>query len=134
MPNIIGKTKNVASLYYQQSLCVSIIVVARKSLVFGRIAKISNDLDSIAEYSHQPNIQFILKQLQMMIKPAQGRKYTKYILALAVPLLCVSPAAYRLLRSPQILKLPQEKFIRDLMTASSQDNNLKTLLQSLQSV
>ena len=69
--------------------------------------------------------------MQLSIKLVKGKKYTKNVLVFAVELLCVSLAAYRLIRNSQVILLPQEKVVRELMNESFQDENIKTLFEKL---
>ena len=59
--------------------------------------------------------------MELLLPQANGRGYTKYIIILAAELLCISKA----------ITLPREKFIRDLMSKSYQENNSAKLFETL---
>jgi len=96
------------------------------------VEKVIEDLSAITELDHLPNFQFIQEQLQMLNIPPRGRRYSKNVLVLAAELLSTSPAAYRLLRNSNVILLPHEKLVRDLMTRSFQDHYIKSLIEKLQ--
>jgi hypothetical protein len=57
-----------------------------------------DELKEMEDLHDSPNYQFILDQLQLMLKPPSGRRYTKHTLVFAAELLGISPAGYRVLR------------------------------------
>ena len=65
---------------------------------------------------------------QVILTPINGQWYNKHV---AAELLCISPAAYRMLQRYEAIILPREKTIRELMLKSQSDSNLGTLLESL---
>ena len=71
------------------------------------IDKVIDDLSTVTEFDHYPNFQFIQEQLQVLNRPARARRYSKNVLVLAAELLCVSPAAHKLLRDSNVILLPQ---------------------------
>jgi hypothetical protein len=79
-----------------------------------------------------PNFQFIHAQIQMLLTSKNNLRYSKHVMILAAELLCVSPAAYRMLRRSGVINLPREQTVRDLMTRSLDDQNLTAILQELQ--
>ena len=95
------------------------------------LSKAMKELNKIEELHDTPNFQFILEQLELLLQQVNGRRYTKHIIILAAELLCISPAAYRMLRNSKAIILPREKFIRELMSKSYQDNNLAKLFETL---
>ena len=66
-----------------------------------------------------------------MLTSSNGRRYSKHVLIFAAELICVSPAAYRLLPTSENLILPREKLVRELMNRSFQNNNLSKLFEKL---
>ena len=72
-----------------------------------------------------------MAQLEMLLIPPNKLRYTKYSLIFAAELLCVSPAAYRMLRGSQTIILPKQQMIRDLTSRSVQDSNMQTALNEL---
>lgn len=95
------------------------------------IDQVIDELSAISEFEHHPSFQFIQEQLQILSTPANGRRYTKNVLIFAAELLCTSPAAYRLLRNSNVILLPHETLVRDLMNKSLQDGKLKSLFERL---
>jgi len=80
-----------------------------------------NNIDDVANSSH---FQFLLAQLEMLLTPPNKLRYSKYSLIFAAELMCISPAAYRMLRGSRTIILPKEQVIRDLMSRSTQDSTL----------
>jgi len=72
-----------------------------------------------------------MAQTEMLLIPPNNLRYTNYSLTFAAELLCVSPAAYIMLRGLRTIILPKQQMIRDLMSRSIQDNNLQTALNEL---
>ena len=89
------------------------------------------ELSKIDDYEGSAHLQFIHAQLQMLLRPSNNLNFAKNIIVLASELLCVSPAAYRMLRNSGVMKLPREQLIRNLMSRSFQDSNLKPFFDSL---
>ena len=58
--------------------------------------KALQELNSIVDLHTSSHFQFLVAQLEMLLTPNKLR-YTKYSLTFAAELLCVSPAAYRML-------------------------------------
>ena len=77
--------------------------------------KVLTACEQIDELTEDPCLQFLQEQLQLMKSSANGRRYSKHVLIFAAELICVSPGAYRLLRSSQAIILPREKLVRDLI-------------------
>ena len=93
--------------------------------------KALEELNSIEDLHTSSHFQFLMSQLEMLLIPPNKLRYTKYSLIFAAELLCVSPAAYRMLRGLQTIILPKQQLIRDLMSRSVQDSNLQTALNEL---
>ena len=62
------------------------------------LEKSIQDLMEIEYLQDNPTSKLILEQLQLILTPINGRRYNKHLLILAAELLCISPAAYRMLR------------------------------------
>ena len=77
-----------------------------------------------------PRYQLILEQLQLILTPINGRRYNKHLI-LASELLCISPAAYRMLRRSEAIILPRERTIRELISKSLSESNLEKILETL---
>ena len=75
--------------------------------------------------------QLTLEELQRILTPINGHRYNKHLLILAAELLCISPAAYRMLRRSEAIILPRERTIRELMSKSLSESNLEKLLETL---
>jgi hypothetical protein len=95
------------------------------------LGKIMQEMDQMTDVHHLPNFQFLQSQLQMLLMPKNNFHYCKHVLILASELLCVSPAAYRLLRRSGAINLPNEQHIRNLMSCSYQDQNLPVVFNDL---
>lgn len=87
-----------------------------------------NNIDDVANSSH---FQFLLAQLEMLLTPPNKLRYSKYSLIFAAELMCISPAAYRMLRGSRTMILPKQQVIRDLMSRSAQDSTLGAALNEL---
>ena len=83
------------------------------------------------EVQESPQFQFLEVQLDYFLTPSNKINYTKYLLILAGKLLCISSAAYRMLRNSRVIILPRERLIRDLMSRSFQNNELQRLFKDL---
>ena len=59
--------------------------------------KALQELNSIVDLHTSSHFQFLVAQLEMLLTPPNKLRYTKYSLTFAAELLCVSPAAYRML-------------------------------------
>ena len=57
-------------------------------------------------------------QLAMILTSDSNIRFSKSVLIFAAQLLCVSPAAYRMIRSEGAMRLPREQLIRNLMSRS----------------
>ena len=66
----------------------------------------------------------------LLVKP-KGRRYDKETILLAAELYNVSPAAYKMLLKSGTLALPSVKIIKQLLSNSSSEENLKSLLSDL---
>lgn len=89
------------------------------------------ELNSIDDPHTSSHFHFLIAQLEMIPTPANKLRYTKYTLIFAAELLCISPAAYRMLRGSKTIILPKPQVIRDLMSRSFQDSSLQTVLNEL---
>ena len=90
--------------------------------------KALEELNSIEDLHALSRIQFLMAQLEMLLIPLNKLRYTKYSITFAAELLCVSPAAYRMLRGSQTILLPKQQLIRDFMSRRVQASNLQTSL------
>ena len=95
------------------------------------LEKSIQDLMEIEYLQDNPTYQLILEQLQLILTPINGRRYNKHLLILAAELLCISPAAYRMLRRSEAIILPRERTIREQMSKSLSESNLEKLLETL---
>ena len=68
-------------------------------------------LDCLVEYHDSSHFQFVQDQLQLMLTPPNGRRYSKHVIILAAQLHNLSPAAYKMLRMSKAIALPNEKLI-----------------------
>jgi hypothetical protein len=93
--------------------------------------KALHELYIIDDLHNSSHFQFLMAQLEMLLTPANKLRYTKYSLIFAAELLCLSPAAYRMLRGSRTIILPKQQVIRDLMSRSLQDSSLQTVLNEL---
>ena len=84
-----------------------------------------------SEVQECPQFQFLVAQLDNLLTPYNKIRYTKHLLILAGELLCISPAAYRMLRNSRTIILPWERLLRDLMTRSFQNNELPRIFEVL---
>ena len=84
------------------------------------------------EYIMQDNPTYQLILEQLILTPINGRRYNKHLLILAAELLFISPAAYRMLRRSEVIILPREITIRELMSKSLSESNLEKLLETLE--
>ena len=89
------------------------------------------ELTQMAITLKSPHLEFLQAQLQMLLTPKNNLRYTKHLLVFAAELLCISPAAYRMLRRSGAINLPREQLIRELMSSSFQDQNLPTIFSDL---
>jgi hypothetical protein len=90
------------------------------------------ELNKMTDVFETPNFHFLLAQMQMLLIPKNNFRYSKHTSVLAAELLCVSPAAYRMIRRSGILKLPKEQAVRELMSNSLQDQNVSAVFQEIQ--
>ena len=88
-------------------------------------------LEEIKELHDSTTCQFIIDQLQLLLTPPKGRRFTKHTLVFAVELWCISPAAYKMLQKSNTLTLPRDGMIRDLLDKTKGNENLTNLIQSL---
>ena len=88
-------------------------------------------LDCLVEYHDSSHFQFVQDQLQLMLTPPNGRRYSKHVIILAAQLHNLSPATYRMLRMPKAIGLPNEKLIQNLLSKTFHDNNLRLIFQEL---
>ncbi|ESO06788.1 hypothetical protein HELRODRAFT_170806 [Helobdella robusta] len=95
------------------------------------LTKALEELNSMEDLRTSSHFQFLMAQLEMLLIPLNNLKYTKYNLIFAVELLCVSPAAYRMLRGSRTVLLPKQQMIRDLMSRSVNGSNLQTAFKEL---
>ena len=93
--------------------------------------KLIKECKQVTDLADAPNFQFLQEQLQLMFSSPQGRRYSKHVLIFAAELICISSAAYRLLRNSKTIILPREKLVRSLMNKSFQNDNLGRLLEEL---
>lgn len=93
--------------------------------------KALQELKYIDDFHSSSHYQFLTAQLEMLLLPSNKLRYTKYSLIFAAELLCISPAAYRMLRGSKTIMLPKQQVIRDLMCRSLQDSSLQTALSEL---
>jgi hypothetical protein len=98
---------------------------------FDRLNKVLEELNSMEDLHASSHFQFLLAQLEMLLMPPNKLRYTKYSLIFAAELLCVSPAAYRMLRGSRTVILPKQQLIRELMSRSVNDSNLQTSFNEL---
>ena len=90
-----------------------------------------NQLNRMSGMLDSPNFQFLQSQLEMLNTSLKGRRFSKHTIILAAQLLCISPAAYRMLRDSGAVNLPKEQLIRDLLSSSFAENSLSSLLHEL---
>ena len=90
-----------------------------------------NELDKMEDMEGSPSFQFMRNQLSMILTPKNNLRFSKSALIFAAELLCISPAAYRMIRSGGAMCLPREQLIRELMSLTFNDDNLNVLLKSL---
>ena len=70
--------------------------------------------------------------MTIILTSSNKRQYSKASIILAAELLCVSPAAYRMITASRVICLPKEKCIRDLMSRSLKEENVRLVMQDLQ--
>ena len=96
------------------------------------LAKVMYQLKQMtSEVQECPQFQFLGAQLDNLLTPYNKIRYTKHLLILAGQLLCISPAAYRMLRNSRTIILPCERLLRDLKTRSFQNNELPRIFEVL---
>ena len=88
-------------------------------------------LESMADLHDSPHFQFIQAQLQLLLTPPKGRRFTKHILIFAAEIFCISPYAYSAIRDSGAICLPNDKLIRNLLSKASDDDNLDLLFKEL---
>ena len=62
------------------------------------LKRAKKELNKIVDMLETLNFQFIQSQLDMILTPKNNRRYSKHVMVFAAELLCVSPAAYRMIR------------------------------------
>ena len=80
------------------------------------------DLESDA----QGKLSFILEQLDLVLKSPKSRRYSPYLLAMAMMWHSTSPALYQQLRNEGILTMPSVRHLRRLSSALNIDGSLST--------
>jgi len=95
------------------------------------LKKALKELRCIEGFHTSSQFQFLVEQLENLLIPSNNFRYTKYSLIFAADYLCVSPAAYRMLRGLRTIILPKQQLIRDLMSRTVQDSNLQTAINEL---
>ena len=95
------------------------------------LSKALEELNCMEDLHTSSHFQFLMAQLEMLLIHPNELRYTKYSLIFAAELLCVSPAAYRMLRGSRTIILPKQQLIRELMSRSVQNSNLQTALNEL---
>ena len=74
------------------------------------LEKAMNELKQMTpEVQECPQFQFLEVQPDYLLTPSNKINYTKYLLILAGEFLCISPAAYRMLRNSRAIILPRER-------------------------
>ena len=96
-----------------------------RSFLLKAIEKSTSDLHNSLHFHH------IISQLHLLLTLKKGRRYDKETFVLAAELFNISPAAYKMLRNSGSVALPGLRLIRQLLSRSFNDNNLKTLLHNL---
>ena len=77
------------------------------------------------------HFQFLETQLEFLLISDNNIRYTKHLLIFAGELLCISPAAYRMIRNYRIIKLPRKQLVRNLMSRSFANTNLPLIFKVL---
>ena len=78
------------------------------------------------------HFQFLETQLEFLLISDNNIRYTKHLLIFAGELLCISPAAYKMIRNYRVLKLPREQLVRNLMTRNFVNTNLPLIFDVAQ--
>jgi hypothetical protein len=78
-----------------------------------------------------PHYQFLYDQLKLFLSQPTGRRFDKHMYILAAEIYNISPATYRMIRKSGSIILPSSKYIRNLLSHSLHDENLKALLEKL---
>ena len=91
-----------------------------------------SQLEKVVDVTDDTMIQFLKDQLMLILTSSNKHHYSKAIITLAAELLCVSPAAYRMVRASRAIFLPKEQFIHDLMSRSVNEENVRLVMEDLQ--
>lgn len=92
---------------------------------------IISQLCKMTEAHELPHLTFILSQLRLVFKPPDGRRFHTDTLIFAMQLHNISPSAYKMIRRSGLIILPSTKKIKEVLSSSLQDSNLKTLFDQL---
>ena len=88
-------------------------------------------MESLVDCHELPNYQFIIAQLKLLLTKVNGRRFDSTILVFAIQLHNISPSAYKMIRNSGSIILPSLKLIRNVLSKSVQDENLKELFSKL---
>ena len=118
-------------LTYKKTMFCILVMISHEASTQDHVNKVIKECKQINELTEVPSFQFFQEQLQLMTTSPNGRRYSKHVLIFTAELICVSPAAYRLLRNSETIILPREKLVCDLMNKSFQNDNLENLFTEL---
>jgi hypothetical protein len=130
--NVLKLQKNSSLSRWSELDAMLEVLVKHEPADIDYLAHVKKELNKIVDMLETPNFQLIQAQLDMILTSKNNLRYSKHVLVFAAELLCVSPAAYRMIRRCGVIKLPREQIVRDLMTRSLDDQNLTALLRDLQ--
>ena len=78
------------------------------------LKKALESLDLMLDCHVSPHFQFIQAQMQLLLCPPRGRRFTKHVFILAAELQNISPTAYKMLRKSGAIALRSIKLIKNI--------------------
>lgn len=88
-------------------------------------------MEMLVDCHELPNYQFIIAQLKLLLIKRNGRRFDSTTLVFAIQIHNISPSAYKMIRRSGSIVLPSLKLIRNFLSKSIQDENLKDLFSRL---
>ena len=88
-------------------------------------------MTSMTDCHDSPHLIFLMGQMKLFYKHPKGRTYDTNTLIFAIQLHNLSHSAYQMVRNSGSIILPCVNFIKNMLSKSIQDNNLKDLFEKL---